>query len=240
MAKTRATKDVGFTPVLERIKETTGARTQVELAAVLGIRQSSISDAKRRNSVPSDWYLKLFRKYGLNPDWLGYGKGPKYIKTKEGYTPYDEPVLSSGVYEDAAGYGDPLAVGRAVTFYAMTGENTKEGKWRPRALGELNIPVALDRPELLVLRMDGEAMEPAIRAGAFVGLDRGEKSVRSGEIYVVQLPFEGLAVKRVFLDSQAGRFLLRSENPAHAEASFPVEEFRENVIGRVIWVLQQL
>ena len=51
-----------FQEVYDRIRCATNARTQTELAAVLEIRQSSISDAKRRNSIPSDWYMKLFEK----------------------------------------------------------------------------------------------------------------------------------------------------------------------------------
>ena len=43
-----------FAEIYERIKLATSSRTQVELAEVLDIRQSSISDAKRRNSVPGD------------------------------------------------------------------------------------------------------------------------------------------------------------------------------------------
>lgn len=65
-----------FQEVYDRIRYATNARTQVELAEVLEIRQSSISDAKRRDSVPSDWYMKLFEKFGLNPDWLKKGVGP--------------------------------------------------------------------------------------------------------------------------------------------------------------------
>lgn len=40
-----------FQEVYDRIRCATNARTQTELAAVLEIRQSSISDAKRRNSI---------------------------------------------------------------------------------------------------------------------------------------------------------------------------------------------
>lgn len=64
-----------FQEVYDRIRCATNARTQTELAAVLEIRQSSISDAKRRNSIPSDWYMKLFEKFGLNPDWIKSGTG---------------------------------------------------------------------------------------------------------------------------------------------------------------------
>lgn len=52
--------------------------TQVRLAEVLGIRQSSISDAKRRNSIPSDWLLKALETVGVDPNWIRTGAGPKY------------------------------------------------------------------------------------------------------------------------------------------------------------------
>ena len=83
-----------FAEIYERIKLATSSRTQVELAEVLDIRQSSISDAKRRNSVPGDWYMKLFEKYGLNPDWLKQGVGPMYLRTEQGYMPQDAPASS--------------------------------------------------------------------------------------------------------------------------------------------------
>jgi hypothetical protein len=69
-----------FQAAMARIAEVTGARTQVQLAEVLEVRQSSISDAKRRASIPSDWLLKLQRKYGVFADWLRTGDGPREVE----------------------------------------------------------------------------------------------------------------------------------------------------------------
>ncbi|NDV23477.1 bacteriophage CI repressor [Desulfovibrio sp. JC022] len=55
-----------------------GKVTQVKLAEALGIRQSSISDAKRRNSIPADWFLKALETAGVDPNWIRTGTGPKY------------------------------------------------------------------------------------------------------------------------------------------------------------------
>lgn len=82
---------MGFTEIYERIKLAANCRTQVELAELLNIRQSSISDAKLRDSVPGDWYMKLFERFGLNPDWLKYGVGPLYLRTEKGYCPQEAP-----------------------------------------------------------------------------------------------------------------------------------------------------
>lgn len=238
MVKQRKSHGQGFDKVVDRIKEATGKRTQVELAGILDIRQSSISDAKRRNSVPADWYMKLFRKYGLNPDWLADGRGPKYIKTIEGeYQTFDEPLLSETVREDGSGYGDPYAVSKVVATYEMGG-GSAEGKWKPKAAGKLSIPKALDKESLLVVRLNGKAMEPLIRAGSFVGLDRDQQSVLSGEIYGIQVPFEGLVIRRLFLDG--GTLTAKAESADIADQTFNYEECADKIIGRVVWAIQEL
>lgn len=76
-----------FDAALERIREITGKRTQVELAAVLNIRQSSISDAKRRRSIPAEWLVRLLRQYGTNPDWILTGLGACSLRPADGSAP---------------------------------------------------------------------------------------------------------------------------------------------------------
>lgn len=66
---------VGF----ERIARALGIETQLELAAILNIRQSSISDAKRRGVIPGEWALKLYRAYRLNPRWVYDGLPPVFL-----------------------------------------------------------------------------------------------------------------------------------------------------------------
>ncbi|WP_308775296.1 helix-turn-helix domain-containing protein [uncultured Bilophila sp.] len=63
-------KDVSYPDVIKRIQAATHTRSQTELASLLEISQSSVAEAKRRQSIPADWYLKLFEKLGVNPDWL--------------------------------------------------------------------------------------------------------------------------------------------------------------------------
>ena len=64
---------------LERVFAAAGCRTQAELAAFLGIRQSSISYAKKRDSIPAEWLLKLLRMKQINPEWILSGVEAKYL-----------------------------------------------------------------------------------------------------------------------------------------------------------------
>lgn len=64
---------------LSRFFEAAECRTQVELADFLGIRQSSISDAKRRNAIPAEWLVTLLRRTWVNPSWVLTGQEPRYL-----------------------------------------------------------------------------------------------------------------------------------------------------------------
>lgn len=68
-----------FDTQMERIKLITGKRTQIELADFFGIRQSSISDAKRRGKIPSGWLVILMRVKNVHPEWILTRTGPCFM-----------------------------------------------------------------------------------------------------------------------------------------------------------------
>lgn len=68
-----------FDAQMERIRLITGKRTQLELAELLGVKQSSVSDAKRRGRIPSGWLVMLMRYKQANPDWILTGSGPVFV-----------------------------------------------------------------------------------------------------------------------------------------------------------------
>ncbi len=227
-----------FDDVFERIKQTTNTRTQVELAAVLDIRQSSISDAKRRNSVPSDWYMKLFERYGLNPEWLKRGTGPMYIRTDGGYAPAGEGEELQA-QEEAAPYGlDDEARGDLVSVYSMQDWPETSGGNLPQVKKKLLVPRFLMDAGIRVFSNDAAGMEPLILRGAYVGLDTTRKHIVSGEMFGVRLPYEGVSIKRVFMGA-GGTAILRAENPGHPEITLSMPAWEESCIGRVVWVLNR-
>lgn len=69
-----------FESQFRRVFEAAGCRTQVELADFLEIKQSSISDAKRRKAIPAEWLIKILDKKDIPPDWIRTGKGRKKSK----------------------------------------------------------------------------------------------------------------------------------------------------------------
>lgn len=65
-----------FEARFRRIKEAVRAKTDIDLAKVLGIKHSSVASAKDRKSIPLKWVLEISEKYGISSDWLLHGEGP--------------------------------------------------------------------------------------------------------------------------------------------------------------------
>lgn len=70
-----------FAAQYRRVFEAAECSTQTELATVLGIRQSFISDAKKRKAVPADWLITLLEKKSVNPEWIRTGLGHRLLQT---------------------------------------------------------------------------------------------------------------------------------------------------------------
>ncbi|AAS96231.1 helix-turn-helix domain-containing protein [Nitratidesulfovibrio vulgaris] len=80
-----------FDAAFDRIYSITETTTQVALSEVLGIRQSSVSDARKRNSIPGAWLVTLVDRFSANPAWILTGEGPRYLLPSDSR---DEMTLS--------------------------------------------------------------------------------------------------------------------------------------------------
>lgn len=218
-----------FDNAYSRIRVATQTRTQTEVAKLLGIKQSSISDAKKKNTVPDGWLITLYRACGLEPDWILYGQEP--ASRREG------GVLPVGVCETGASY---TATPTRSTVYAMTRTDPETGAWVRDGLESIPLPESLVRANLLVVRMDNASMEPGIRRNAYVGIDCAEAPLRSGEIYALDMTGEGLVIKRVLRDLENQRLLLVSDNPAHQAQSLPLDNPGVGIVGKAVWVIQEI
>ncbi len=229
-------KDASYPDVMKRIQAVTHTRTQAGLAAILNVSQSSVAEAKRRQSIPADWYLKLFEKLGVNPDWLKKGNGPVYLRTEAGYVPSDGdgPPIDPGLL------GSPLAQSALAPVYAMCGDSTKTGS--PAALqpiGKIALPKPYAREGIIVLEIDNESAAPTARCGAYVGTDTAANSPANGELFAVLLPYEGIILRRLAWDRKEKCFVLRAETPAYPEIRIQ-EDLTGRILGRLAWVMQKV
>lgn len=226
-----------YEETMARIKIVSHTHTQTELAKLLEINQPSIAEAKKRQSIPADWYLKLFEKLGVNPDWLKNGSGPVYLRTEAGYIPSDGegPPIDPGLL------GSPLAQPVLALVYATRGDYTKAAPpmMALQPVGKIALPRPYTREGIVVLEMDNEAAAPTTRCGAYVGIDTAASRPANGELFAVLLPYEGIILRRLAWDRKEECFVLRAENPAYPEIRIQ-DDLTDRVLGRLTWVLQKI
>ncbi|WP_051693964.1 S24 family peptidase [Desulfohalovibrio reitneri] len=217
-----------FEEIFHRVQTASGARTQVELAARLGIRQSSVSDAKKNRRVPASWVLSLALD-GWNPRWLVAGEPPRSL------TGADE-ADAEGVAESTTGYGGVSMI----TVHSQDGEMGAEGRWTAPELGRVGVPANLARQDVLAVRMQDSGMAPTVRRGALVGVDLARRGVQEGDVYAVAIPGMGMVLRRVFLDLSEDALILKGEDAAAPGDRLPLAQKSDRLIGRVAWVVQEL
>ena len=86
------TRAYDFKAALERVMEAAGARSQNGLAASLGLAQSSVWEAMRRESIPASWLVTLVERYGVNPAWVKTGQGPQRLSFPLEDIPLEEVI----------------------------------------------------------------------------------------------------------------------------------------------------
>lgn len=223
---------VKFDEIFDRMKQATNARTQVELADMLNIRQSSISDAKRRSSVPSDWYMKLFEQFGLNPDWLKHGRGPMYLRTTEGYETFESPEPEE--FQN----GDPMLL-KTLRKEIFSGVLINETDTYT-CIGAISLPTKYATEGIQVFQASENVMSPEIVKGAYVGLDLSFAKPVAGELFGVCLPHQGVVFRRLFIDSTAQEAIFRAVKPEQPEIRVKLVEANCMIVGKVAWVFQEM
>ena len=151
----------------------------------------------------------------------------------------DQPNAGA-VLEDPIRYSDPDSKSSIVTVYSMAfAPSEDESSTQLEAIAKLAVPLSYAKQGIQVLRVDATSMEPIIMKGSHVGIDTAQKNIISGELYGIYMPFEGVVLKRVYIDGDNARFILRSDNPNHPEQYIPIAQRSERIFGRVVWMLQR-
>ena len=70
---------MGFKDAFNRIRLETEIQNQEQLATFLGIKQASVSGAKKRGQFPRGWAEKVAKRYNLSYEWIMEGTEPKQI-----------------------------------------------------------------------------------------------------------------------------------------------------------------
>lgn len=64
-----------FDERMDRLWSASGAKSDAQFAKVLGIKQQSVSSARKRKQLPFVWVVEISEKFNVSSDWLLYGTG---------------------------------------------------------------------------------------------------------------------------------------------------------------------
>lgn len=228
---------MSYDHIFKRIQFVTHTRTQVELAAILGIKQSSISDSKRRHAIPSDWYMKLFEKLGVNPDWVKRGAGPIYLRTEAGYYPSNGEKHSI----DPRFLSDPWACSEIINVYSINGHYTEKifHFSDTACIEKIVIPKQYAQDGIIVFQTYTDEASPLVHKNSYIGIDTLLTHPISGDLFAVNIPYEGIVLRKIFWNQEEKCFILRAENTEFPEICITLEQ-KEYILGRLCWILQKV
>ena len=89
-------------------------------------------------------------------------------------------------------------------------------------------------------QLRGQAMEPLLREGAYIGVDMEDLAPVSGRTYALFAPLEGVVVRQVFLDGPQQGYVLRAQSPDYPETFLDAALLQRRMLGRVVWTFQEV
>jgi phage repressor protein C with HTH and peptisase S24 domain len=212
---------VKFEIFTKRIGEALSIRSQNELASNIGVNPSAITQARKKDTIPDKWILQLYRKYGLNPDWVERGIGPTFINSSNAAEAEfrQVPKVKARL---CAGGGSFEVESEIEGYYSFRKD------WLSRK-GAAEKMVLLD--------IFGNSMEPEFREGDTVLIDESQKDVLAGAVYAVGID-DTIMVKRV--EKHPKGLVLLSDNTKYKPIYMENEDInRVRIIGKVIWVCRE-
>jgi phage repressor protein C with HTH and peptisase S24 domain len=212
-----------FEAIIQRVFEATGIDSQNELAQALQINRSAVTQARKKGQVPDRWLLKLYRKFGLNPEWLESGDGRSFLKKPIGGAVSEFEKIPKVNARLCAGDGSFETDADIQCFYAF------QKDWL-RKKGAADSMVLFD--------IFGNSMEPEIRNSDTVLVDQSQKAILAGALYAIGIE-DTIMVKRI--EKRPNKLVLLSNHKDYLPIMLNREEAGAvRIIGKVIWICREI
>ena len=205
-----------------RVSQSLGISRFSELAKIVNVNRSSITQARRKDSIPANWLLELFRSHGLNPDWLEGGVGPQWMKAGDRLetTFFPVPKVQARL---CAGAGS-FEIGEQVEEYYSFQSTWLQNKGT--------------KDRMVLMDVFGSSMSPEIKDGDTVLIDQSQTDIYAGTVYAVGVE-DTIMVKRI--EKHPRKLVLLSDNKAYAPIFLSENEMdRVRILGKVLWVCREL
>ncbi len=215
---------MNFDIFIRRAFEALKISSQNRLAILLGINRAGITQAKNKGTVPDKWILALYRKYGINPDWIETGKGKMFIAERDGSGVTPEYRRAPHVKASLCAGDGSFEVDESIHDYWMFRADWLKRKGSPA--------------HMILIDIHGTSMEPELKHGDTVMIDTSQKNILAGSIYAVGIE-DTIMVKRI--EKHPGKLVLRSDNKDYEPVYLSLNEMDNfRIIGKVMWVSRDI
>jgi len=220
-----------FNEIIEKIKDIISTESQSgkvfdkDVAAELGISQATFATMKKRGAVPYRELMEFCARRKISINWLFFDQSAgmlveeteKFFKIK-----YFSSVRASAG-GGAEGFGEDYSLVTVdklfiKSFYKNITDDELEGK------------------NIEAIHVDGESMEPTLKNGSIVFVDRDQNEITKDGIFVVSTP-GGLFIKRLNRKAD-GSIELISDNERYSPEILSYQEV--SVVGKVIGEVERL
>ena len=206
-----------------------GSTQQGEFAQQLEVNPNSLRAYEEGRSLPNqDVLSRICVKFSVSPSWLLLGHGPMRIEEEAASAVQNFLRESDSQFVDVPMVEARLSAGGG--SFETSGRQERSYTFRRDFLHRLGQP-----SQMVLMRVDGDSMEPELQDGDIVLLDQSQSAPRPGKIYAVGVE-DMVYLKQI--DKAPGKLILRSLNPVYTPLEVEITEQLEQtvrIIGRAIW-----
>jgi SOS-response transcriptional repressor LexA len=213
-----------FDEVLTRLKDILSGEVgerkvrDKDVAEALGIAPSYFAVLKKRGTVPLEAVADFCARRKISINWLLYDQAPRSLEEST------EKYATIRYFRQI----NPSA-GSGALIWEERYERIPVDEETAARLGGLRHLRHID-----ALEVRGDSMEPLLRDGDLVAVDRSRREVRDGGVYVLRIG-EELFIKRMRREAEGWACV--SLNPAYAVIRALPDEI--HVIGEAVAVMQK-
>ncbi len=192
------------------MQEVRGGKSQKDFALELGVSLRSYANYEADVRIPPGKVLERIARIGhTTADWILTGLGMEKV---------------------------PYEYTKFVPLLSLVGAGTPKELFDREPIGFVAVPSWDFKPSLTALKISGESMEPSLKDGAEIIVDRNISEIIDGKVYVIYIRDNGIVIKRLY--RAPGAVILRSDNPASPEIICKPDEIE--IQGKILKVSQEV
>jgi len=222
--------------ILKRLKSILDLRFDGEVADLLGMTKSALSQRRNRNSIPHDQIKRLCKEKNLSIEYILYGAGNPYSSSSKGPAAQSDgitlPLGTAVPGEDFVFV--PQVSGRISAGAGLSPENDVDVRvaFRKAWIKKKGSP-----DKMSLIKVKGDSMEPTLLSGDMILVDHSKNFIDpQGGIYAIVID-DMIMIKRLQVLGQ-GRIRVVSDNPRYDAIEVNADELAIN--GKVLWYCRDL